>query len=57
MRFESRRGPKKKRKFCNLEKKLIFHVFLLVNFSLLLVFCTSKMIVGFFNKYDYLMKI
>jgi hypothetical protein len=37
MRFESERGPKRKKK----EKK---HVFLLVIFSLLLFLCTSKMI-------------
>ncbi len=50
MRFERRRDPKKRKKtrFVTWKKAffLIFHVFLLVKFSLFLVFCTSKMIVG-----------
>jgi hypothetical protein len=60
MSFESRRGLKKRKEkkrkrfvpwkaYCL--KTIIF------NFSLLLFFCTSKMIVGYFNNYDYLMKI
>jgi hypothetical protein len=50
MRFERRRGPKRRKKkketFCALEK-LIFHPFLLDNLSLLL--CISNMIVGYFK--------
>ncbi len=45
MRFESRKGLKKRKDKVLQLGKLIF---LLVNFSLLLVFCTSKMIVSYF---------
>jgi hypothetical protein len=54
MRFESRRGPKKKK-----DKKNVLQLgkllFLLANFSLHLFFCTSKMIAAY--DYDYSMKI
>jgi len=49
MSFQSRKGPKKKTKnkmFYNLES-LFFKNFLLVSFSLLLFFCTSKVIKGY----------
>jgi hypothetical protein len=45
MRFENRRGPKKRIEKVLQLGKLSFLIFLLVNFSLLLLFCTSKMIV------------
>ncbi len=50
MRFESMKGPKKKkkRKKCFVTWKTYFLKNNIVNFSLLLLFCTSKMIVGYF---------
>jgi hypothetical protein len=56
MRFESRRGAKKEKKKTKrfVTWKTYFSSY---SFSLLLFFCTSKVIIRFFNNYDYLMKI
>jgi hypothetical protein len=56
MRFESR-GVQKKKK--NKTKRFItLKIYLFsYSFSLLVFFYTSKLIIGFFNNYDYLMKI
>jgi len=48
MTFESWRGPKKRKEKVLQLGRLIFLILLLINFSLLIFFCTSKMIVKCF---------